>query len=322
MQINRREVKIEIDETLDAVIFGKLSREAESTYVYTPNAIRPGGVALYAASTCSSCNFKVALVTKLLKADDKFLRNLYGKSTQIFSHYDELAQDVRKSVQEITPTKDELITRCLTQNSPFTTKDIPNVKAYSYVFPEGIYGDYTIDLIKECSKLGKVYLDASAFLNKIEPKLKLVSFHDHGLLQDLAPYCELIKITQEELERLTNNKDLMVSMKTIQGWGAKEILVTDKNSLYLLDAKGNFVIERIAEEYTLNCNHLDVSTLITYAIERITSDPISSLYTAGAVSMAKLNRPGPIRTCQSEIDHNLKFFYYYKPVQTIEPIED
>ena len=100
MQINRREVKIEIDETLDAVIFGKLSREAESTYVYTPNAIRPGGVALYAASTCSSCNFNVALVTKLLKADDKFLRNLYGKSTQIFSHYTIFINKTRMGINE------------------------------------------------------------------------------------------------------------------------------------------------------------------------------------------------------------------------------
>ena len=39
----------------------------------------------------------------------------------------------------------------------------------------------------------------------------------------------------------------MVSMKTIQGWGAKEILVTDKNSLYLLDAKGNFIIDNFTE---------------------------------------------------------------------------
>ena len=322
MPIKRKEVKIEIDDTFDAVIFGKLSRESESTYVYTPNDLRPGGVALYSASTCSSCLFKVALVTKLVEEDKEFLSDLCGKNTQIFTHYDEIPQVVRKSVQEVTPTKDELITRCLIQNSPFTTKDIPDVKAYAYVFPEGIYGDYTIDLIKECSTLGKVYLDASTFLNKVDPKLQLVLFHNHGLLEELAPYCELIKITEDELVRLTNNKNLLESMSEIQSWGAKEVLVTSKNLLYLLDANGNFIRERIAEDYTINCNHLDVSTIITYAIERITSDPIYSLYTAGAVSMAKLNRPGPLRTCQAEVDHNLKFFYYYKPVQTIEPVDD
>lgn len=320
--MTRKKVKIEIDEMLDAVIFGKFSIESDSTYVSQPKDVRPGGVALYAATTCASCLFRVGLVTKLTKQYKDYLFHLYGKNTQVFPHFTTSSQEVRKSIEQITQSKDELTTRCLNQNSPFTISDIPKVKAYSYIFPEGIYGDYDVKLIQKCSTLGKVYLDASSFLNQISSIRNLVMFHDHGLIPKLAPYSHLMKFTQEEIQRVTNSMDLFQSMKTIQSWGAKEVLVTNQNLLYLLDANGNFIRERIAEEFTLNCNHLDVSTLVTYAIERITSDPIYSLYTAGAVSMAKLNRPGPVRTCQNEIDHNLKFYYYYKPVQTIEPVTD
>ena len=314
-------LKINIDNTYDAVIFGKLCKEVNFNYLGLKEK-RPGGSLVYATSTCASCLNKVAIVPKLSSSDKVMLESLYGRHVDLFPIYDEFSQEIRNHIYEDDLGNDYLLSYCYTQSAPFHVNDIPNLNTYYYIFPKGVYGDYDVDLIKECSLQGKVALDASTFLNYINEETHILEFRDHHLIKDLCPYCDILKISHDECLKVTNADSIENACKILKSWGANEILVVNGKNLFLMDINDNFISENIPCNLNLNYTYIDTVCLVAYATARITSDPIFSLYNACVVGMSKIHRPGTVTCSRTELDYFTKFLYSFKPVVTIEPVED
>lgn len=320
-RVKRKKVNIQKDDTLDSIIFGKISFEKYVDYLGNSEN-RIGGPIVYAESTCASCKDNVAIITKLSEQDKDILKVFEGINTNVISHYDNFTQETKVHISNVTPYKDEVFYNCLKQNSPFTKNDIPNLRAYNYIFLEGAQGDYDVELIKECSTRGKVALDASSFICKINPKTLLIENKDYNTIKQLLPYCDYVLFNQDQLRPLTDMARTKDACEVIKSLGAKEVLVSRNNVLCLLDNNYNYREERIAESLNLNRAYLNTTTFVSYVNHRITSDPINALYCACAIGTIKLKRPGPLLCNRVEIDHILKFFYYYKPIEFLETVPD
>lgn len=322
MTVIRKKVTIPIDDTLDAILFGKITNESFRDYLGNREDRFGGGAIVYAENACAIMKSNIAVVTKLSKDNEEMLTAFHGKHTKLYTIEDSLTQVSSVQISNVTPFKDEAFYSYPIQNSPFNIKDLPSDKTYNYIFVDGAQGDYDVDLIKKCASMGNVALDASAFIRKVNPKTRLLEDRDYDLIKELLPYCNVIKLTYDQCYYLTGNVRTKDACEVIKQWGANEVLVTKNNILCLLDKNFNYREEPIAEKLNLNRIHLDTTTFVTYVIQRITSDPITSLYIACALGTMKLKRPGPLLCRKVDIDHVLKFFYYFKPVDIIEPVDD
>ena len=321
MNVKRKIINPPIVDTLDSVIFGKLAIETYKDYLGNEET-RYGGSIVYAARTCACCKDNVALVTKYNQDFNCIEKELFGKNTKLFLHQDKITQRITTKITHLPPFNDDLLKYYEVQNTPLTIDNIPDLKAYNYIFLEGCLGDYDKELIIACSKLGRVALDASAFLRSINEVTKILQFNDDNILKELAPYCSFLKLSIDESYTLTGKIRPKEACEIIKSWGAGEVIITKGNIICVMDANYNYIEERIVESLNLNRAYLDTTTFVSYVHQRLTAEPICSLFYACALGTLKLNRPGPLLCTKTDIDHYLKFFYYLQPVKVIEPVTD
>lgn len=321
MSSNRKKLKFEDDDTLEAIIFGNIAKERYSDFLGNDET-REGGAIVYAHRACASMRSCVGIVTKIAKYDVDYLKTFDAKNTKLFVKYIPETQENRLQYSYTTPIKKDFFTRYIYQADTFTTNDIPEDKTYNYIFLEGAIGDYDISLIKKCATLGSVAVDASAFMREVVQPTGILLPRELDTIKEIAKYCDVIKLTYDESYLLTKTKVIKNSCSIIKSWGAKEVLITKGNIVCLMDKNDNYLEERIAEKINMNLAYLDTTTFVTYVLQRLTSDPIFSLYVACAVGTLKLKRPGPVLFNAVDLNHYLKFFYYYKPFRNIEPVDE
>lgn len=321
MNVKRKKVVLPKETKFDSVIFGIISKQYYEDYLDNVEE-RIGGPLIYANSACASNNSYVALVTKFSDEDSFMLDYLNGKNSKIFHYNDTNSHCLTIKLKKINQTQEKAFVYYDLRTTTFNETNLPNVSAYNYLFLEGAIGDYDINLIKKCSELGDVALDGSAFINKVDNTTGLLTYTEDNTIKEIIPYCHYIKFTSEESELLTGKTNVKEACEIIKSWGAQEIIITKRDIVCVLDKNGNYIEERIVEKPNLNYAFLDTTVFVSYVNQRITSDPIYSLYCACAIGTLKLKRPGPLLCNRADIDHCLKFYYYFKPVETIEPVED
>lgn len=295
--------------TYDAVIIGNIAKERNVDYLGNVEN-REGGAIVYAAAACSSNWSKVAVATKLAKEDYEMLRPLHSKFSQVFYKFNGQTASIENET-----LNEEVKTICKQQGAPFQISDIPEVKSYYYIFVGEFYGEIPLDLIEYYAHFGKIAVDASVFVKRINPITKEAEYHDYRNKKQLASYCDVLKASMREAKILTGTDKPEEAARIIQSWGASEILLTNGTELYLLDENGEFWESYIYETASIGRLYRGTTVFVTYVTQRLTSDPDTALYCAGAIAMCKVKRPGPIRCLRKDINHNLKYFYYYLPVR-------
>ncbi len=296
-------------EKFDAVIIGNIARETVVDYL--GNSIqREGGAIVYATSACISNGAKITVSTKLSKDDSDLLKPLHSRLVDVYFKYNGNTAVIKKDIPSFESKSAKTI--CLNQGSPFQICDIPDVDSYYYMFLNDFCGEISLDLIAYFSQYAKIALDVSCFVRRINPDTKQIEIFDYRHKKNLASLCDIFKATFKEAKFLTGANTAKEACKTIKSWGANEVLIVDDKILYLVDTNGKFYICPICElghSYQL---YSDTTAFAVYVTQRLTSDPDTSLYSAAAVSMINLQRPGPVKCTRAEINLNLDTYYYHR----------
>lgn len=296
----------------DGVIVGNIAKETNYDYLNNFEE-REGGAIVYAATACASGGFKIAVSTKLAKKDEGMLRPLYSKHVDVYTKYNGITAEIENRF--IDKTREDVLTICKKKGAPFLPIDIPEINTYYYIFVGDFWGDVPIETIKYFSELAYIAVDASCFVKRVNSKTRVVEYCDYPNKKLLASYCDVFKASLKEAKILTGLSDPVACAKMIKSWGAKEVLITERNTFHLIDENGEYWKNHVYEIETIGRLYRGTTAFVTYVLQRLTSDPDTSLYCAGAVTMCKLVRQGPVRCSRAELNNQLKFFYYYQNVR-------
>ncbi|MBE6834886.1 MAG: ribokinase [Ruminococcaceae bacterium] len=289
----------------DSVIIGHLSKDINIDHEDNKVEIC-GGAVLYSSASAYALGHKVAAVTKISRDDIDCLSSFTIPKDDIYVGFCEKSTSIKNKY--FTADKERRECKCISQGSPFNFKDIENVEGEIYHLAGLIYGDFSDELIKDCSKLGKVAVDVQGLLRHADKQSGDMYFEDWKTKKELLPYITFLKTDAAEAEILTGESDRKRAAEILYSWGAKEILITHNTEVLAFDGKEFYTCPIKSRNLSGRTGRGD-TTFAAYINERLNSDIKTALLTATATVSLKMETPGAFKGTRKDVEEYIREFY-------------
>ena len=289
----------------ESVIIGHISKDFNIDH--EDNAVEIcGGAVLYSSASAYALGHRVAAVTKLSRADEDRLSQFTIPKEDIYVTFCESSTTIRNKY--FTPDKEKRDCLCISQGTPFDMNDIDGLEGEIFHFAGLIYGDFTGEMIKECSARGKIAVDVQALLRHADKATGEMYFEDWKEKKEILPFIDFLKTDAAEAEILTGTDDRKEAAKILHSWGSKEILITHNTEVLAFDGKEIFTCPIKARNLSGRTGRGD-TTFAAYINERLNRDIQSSLLWATATVSLKMETPGAFRGTRADVEEYIKLLY-------------
>lgn len=289
----------------DSLIIGHITKDFNIDHLKNSSEIC-GGAVLFSSASAFALGHKTGAVTKLAKKDKDRLESFTIGSDDIYCSYCESSTTMRN--EYFTADKERRKSTCLSCAEPFSLNDLPDVDAEIYHFAGLLYGEFTNEMIIECSKKGAVALDVQACLRHADMKNGSMYFEDWADKKEILPYITYLKTDAAEAEILTGTTDREKAAKILWELGAREILITHNTEVLVYDGKKVYTCPIRARNLSGRTGRGD-TTFAAYINERLNHSIDESLLYATATVSLKMEKPGPLNANRNDIEKYISEFY-------------
>lgn len=289
----------------DSVIIGHISKDFNIDH--EDNLVEIcGGAVLYSSACAFALGHKVAAVTKINASDSDRLSSFTVPDEDIYVNYCEKSTSIRNKYY--TADKERRDCVCISQGDAFEMSDFENVEGDIYHLAGLIYGDFSDELILNCSKKGAVAVDVQGFLRHADRKSGKMYFEDWKTKRQMLPYITYLKTDAAEAEIMTGETDRKKAAEILHSWGAKEILITHNTEVLAFDGKNTYTCPIKSRNLSGRTGRGD-TTFAAYINERLKNDVKNALLTATATVSLKMETPGAFRGTRADVENYIKEFY-------------
>lgn len=289
----------------ESIIIGHISLDHNTDHLGNSADII-GGAVTYSSASAYALGHKVAAVTKLNEADVDRLNALTIPEEDIYCIFSPSSYHMDN--QYFTADKERRKCMCMSMGTPFTIEDIPkDISGDIYHFAGLVYGDFSSEMIKEASKLGKVAVDVQACLRHANDDHTMY-FEDWADKTDVLPYIDFLKTDAAEAEIMTGLSDRYEAAKLLHSWGAKEIMITHNTEVIIYNGKDFYSVPIRARNLSGRTGRGD-TTFGAYITERLSHSIADSLLYATATVSIKMETPGPYKGTRADIENYIDELY-------------
>lgn len=289
----------------ESIIIGHISLDHNTDHLGNSADII-GGAVTYSSASAYALGHKVAAVTKLNEADVDRLKFLTIPEEDVYCIFSPSSYNMDN--QYFTPDKERRKCMCMSMGTPFTSEDIPkDISGDIYHFAGLVYGDFSSEMIKETSKLGKIAVDVQACLRHAKDDHTMY-FEDWADKMDVLPYIDFLKTDAAEAEIMTGLEDRYEAAKLLHSWGAKEVMITHNTEVIIYDGKDFYTVPIRARNLSGRTGRGD-TTFGAYITERLTHSIEDSLLYATATVSVKMETPGPYQGTRADVDEYINELY-------------
>jgi len=173
---------------------------------------------------------RVAIVTKLAKKDFPLLSIFKDAGITVFPTESEETTGIRNVYSTDDP--DNRRSYFMRSAGPFYEKDYPtNLNAKVIHIASLMQKEVPVNMIKKLSKISDLSIDVQGFMRtKEENNLILKDWKEK---EEIIPYLKYLKADIAEATILTGTSDLYKAAKILAQLGAKEIMITHKEGVFL-----------------------------------------------------------------------------------------
>lgn len=289
----------------ESIIIGHISLDHNTDHLGNSADIM-GGAVTYSSASAYALGHKVAAVTKLNEADVYRLDSLTIPREDVYCIFSPSSYNMDN--QYFTADKERRKCMCMSMGTPFTIEDIPkDISGDIYHFAGLVYGDFSSEMIKEASKLGKVAVDVQACLRHTSDDHTMY-FEDWADKMDVLPYIDFLKTDAAEAEIMTGLEDRYEAAKLLHSWGAKEIMITHNTEVIIYDGKDFYSVPIRARNLSGRTGRGD-TTFGAYITERLSHSIKDALLYATATVSIKMETPGPYKGTRADIENYIDELY-------------
>lgn len=206
--------------------------------IITPKfeAYMPGGTAYYFAKALRNFdheNFR--LVTSVGESEMKTVDELRAEG------FDVEVIPSRESVffeNKYGNNMSNRTQRVLAKADPFTIEKLKDVKADIFHLGTLLADDFSLDVIQELSKRGRVSVDIQGYLRRVEGEA--VVHEDYARKREMMQYVSILQANEKEMEVLTGSAIPHEAARILADWGVEEVLLTHSNLGSLIYTGGVF----------------------------------------------------------------------------------
>ena len=129
--------------------------------------------------------------------------------------------------------------RVLAKADPFRIEHLTDVHADIFHLGSLLADDFAPDLIRYLSTKGLVSLDVQGFLRRVENTNVLAC--DWEEKEACLKYVDILKVNEHEMHVLTGETEVLAAARRLEGWGVREVVITEGSLGSFIYAEGKLV---------------------------------------------------------------------------------
>lgn len=270
-------------------IDGKLHREI------------PGGTAYYTSLALKHLGLKVAVITKVSRADqESLLFDLQRRGIAVCCQESEETTVFENCYR--SENFDDRVQTVHAIATPFSPDDVASTDAALFHLGPLTNRDISLDVLQAVSRKGRlVSLDAQGFVRQIEQgKVKAVDWQEKA---EGLPYIDLLKAGEQEARVLSGEVEVERVALRLAEYGPVEVIITLGSKGSVIFSEGKFFrIPAIPARKIVDPTGCGDTYMAGYLYHRLHSGDLNTVGRfAAAVATAKLEHCGPFRGDEEEI---------------------
>ena len=282
--------------TFDIVFIGHYTKD---TIVYPAvTRVVDGGAFNYGANVAARMGLRVAVVTRLARADWHVVESLEAIGVTAFAK----ATPHSTCLRLIYPT-DDLDQRTIELTSsagPFTVEEVAGIDARAYAIGASVRGEVPVEVVRHLAATGAILaLDIQGWLRIVQDGI-LTSDGWPGK-EAVLPLVTVFKTDAVEAKLLTGEDDRYEAARRLAAYGPKEVLLTHSGGV-LVFHDGAFHEAPWAPQTVRGRSGRGDTCTSAYLSRRLTATPAEAVVWAAAVTSLKLEAEGPFRREVAEVE--------------------
>lgn len=285
----------------DIVMIGHISQDIMIDHLGKRQDI-VGGAVVYSSFSAAATGASVKAVTKLSKEDLSILEALKNDNIS----WEVGTSQKSTSIKNIyyTADKERRDVILISQADPFALEDVIDNETGIFHLAGLFGGEIPDTLIKPLSQKSAVAMDAQGVLRCLDEEENL-AFYDWKRKKELLPYITYFKTDAAEAEILTGISNRAEAARTLNSWGAKEVMLTH-NSEVMVCSNG----EIFTAPYTHRSNEGRTgrgdTTFAAYLAWRKNHSVEEATAYSAALCSLKMEIPGPFKKTVDDVIKRMK----------------
>jgi len=284
------------DTSFDIAYVGHYTQD---TIVY-PHTTRTvdGGAFYYGSHVAARMGLRVAVVTRLARADWRVVDDLERLGVTVFAR----ATPASTCLRLIYPTAnlDERILELTSSAGPFTVEQVSDVQARAFIVGASVRGEVPAEVVEALAARGAlIALDAQGFIRIVRDGT--LTFDDWPGKEAVLQHVTVFKTDAVEAELLTGESDRRAAAKRLAEYGPREVLLTHSGGVLVYHDGAFDEAPLVPQELKGRSGRGDTCTA-AYLSRRLTAPPADAVVWAAAVTSLKLEAEGPFRREMAEVE--------------------
>ncbi len=256
-----------------------------------------GGAVYFGGIVLARLGLKVAVVTRLAKADAWMLGELKDAGIDVFPVWTEESTGIENYYPD--PGSDFRRCRPLGFAGTFRPGDLPQIQGRLYYLGTVMAGEIDLEFLSAVAARGPVALDAQGCLRTIEDGELVTNGWDWA--EEALPYIRYLKLDDREARALIGEEELERAARRLADMGVAEVVLTHSGGVLVL-AEGRIFRAPFRPKSLAGRTGRGDTCFSSYLARRLLGDtPAAATRFAAALTTLKLARPGPFRGSLEEV---------------------
>lgn len=257
-----------------------------------------GGAVYFGGIVLARLGLRVAVVTRLAKADAWMLEELEGAGIDVFPVWTEESTGIENYYPD--PDSDFRHCRPLGFAGTFRPGDLPKIQGRLYYLGTIMAGEIDLAFLRAVAARGPVALDAQGCLRTLKGGELVTDGWDWA--GEALPHVCYLKVDDREARALTGEEELGRAARRLAELGAEEVVLTHGGGV-LVWADGELHQAPFRPKSLAGRTGRGDTCFSSYLARRLQgASPREATRFAAALTTLKLERPGPFRGTISEVE--------------------
>lgn len=291
------------DKTYDVAYVGNYTKDT----IISPAGTRyvDGGGMNYAAHAAARLGFRVAVVTRLAKEDNRVVEKFRAAGIDCFPEY--TPSSTLMCLDYPTENPDIRTLSVAATAGAITVGQVQGLETSAAVIGSSLRGEVGLDVIRALKEKNVIVAaDMQGYVRVLHgQELKYEPWPE---MQETLSHLDILKSDAVEAEFLTGETDIFKAAEVYAAMGPREIVLTHKDGV-LIRADGKFHELRFYPENLSGRSGRGDTCIGTYVAMRLRKDPLEAGIWAAAVTSLKMERLGPFDRPVSEVEALIRARY-------------
>ncbi len=296
------------DKIYDVVCIGNFTKDT----IITPSGTRyvDGGGMNYAAHAAAQLGFRVAVVTRLAREDDRVVQRFFQAGIDCFPVYTPSSTLMCLNYPTENPDIRSLSVKATA--GTITAAQVRDLQAKSAVIGSSLRGEVGLDVIRELkSRNVTVAADMQGYVRVL--RSEELMYEPWPEMEETLSQLDILKSDAVEAEFLTGEKDIFKAARFYADMGPKEIVLTHKDGLLIL-AEGKFHELGFHPENLSGRSGRGDTCIGSYVAMRLKKPPLEAATWAAAVTSLKMEKMGPFDRPLAQVEAFIQTHYSHGSV--------